>query len=1062
VSDQDAAFVKDEAGTEIANPSRGGQLPSNAETCPVSAIAAGVFEASCAAASQGKYVFIRRSTPSQDLILCNVEAFAHQCLTDDEELSCAPGYEPSSCDSCRGCTPCAPGTFSDEQGTGACKPCPGNPRPYSPPGSTSETQCEGFLFMSNPSTLAIMAADFDDSTDSWKIDIQYSIGQRVHLYGLSAFFLSKGGDHAHDTEETFQADNFPCGAHTSRIAGSDQSIHLEETACCLQDVRDDYHLTRAFRTYTDGLDLVAANDVCDGESGSNILKGADVALLDETAYLNEFVDSQGHGFDHAIKIETAANDGTGKLSATIVIPDAELYRISRPWGAGEESLTNAREVFIGLLDMIPTGSRIVDAASQQNSVVLTRTQYGNFATFANQNIDYTFLSYIHARTHVVMNRDILSGSDSAVYPPARYAAVSFAWDDTLGLVRDDMVVIAETVRVDGDHNPCMEDLTDSGFLHVVEDQDCAPRDLDWSSTNCPQVLIPDNKYATIYIPLFATGSGSVDVEFNIHLKDGESRNATLKINVVVAMDDFTSWCDQDAASVDLASRIVPRLLIGSTEESAERKMPSLDHDFTLASTEAETLQDGLVTLIVDFDESTDAEDLEVYLEDVIIIHVNPGSVPDFETLYTDDKYRPTYEYDPATRDGRLVIPEQLTELCPEAAHSASFFGCVHKHVLQNKVPDNTEAYLLGSSPTGAQDFMENMLEKGTASQTARQLGREYEEHLLQSEVSADRRTQGLWINPGHKWGATTFKSEYSLSQNIIVYALFGVSSGAGGAVARRLLVDAAHGNSKTFNSAISYKVDTADVVASALDLPEEFVSSWKVNMILSTTEACLPTDELRSVLGSRLKELVGAHASPVREIHIVSVRVEGGDCERRSFSSDGPTAEVDAVIVLEETETPFIDFEAIMASTLDIISMEQDGGTPVATSPAKASSPTLDASSDKNKDGKSVSLPIAIGASLAAGAVLVFGAWKMHKRALAKQRRASDASCSIVSIGEPMGKDQIEAVLMGIEVQPKPDLCDRRHRDSMDSVAPTVNAGPELQWDFLFCSNYSGADRDVV
>lgn len=37
---------------------------------------------------------------------------------------------------------------------------------------------------------------------------------------------------------------------------------------------------------------------------------------------------------------------------------------------------DAREIFIGLFDMLPTGTRVLDSAHQQISVVLTRTQYG--------------------------------------------------------------------------------------------------------------------------------------------------------------------------------------------------------------------------------------------------------------------------------------------------------------------------------------------------------------------------------------------------------------------------------------------------------------------------------------------------------------------------------------------------------------------------------------------------------------------------------------------------------------------------------------------------------------
>eukprot|EP00961_Rhodomonas_salina_P297265 3937071-Rhodomonas_salina.1 len=96
----------------------------------------GVLEAECGQA-KGAYVFISAAAAQQVLEVCHVEVFGHACLALDQEVSCGMGSEPAACESCRGCVPCAAGWYSDKAGANKCIPCPGQPRPYSPPGSTS-------------------------------------------------------------------------------------------------------------------------------------------------------------------------------------------------------------------------------------------------------------------------------------------------------------------------------------------------------------------------------------------------------------------------------------------------------------------------------------------------------------------------------------------------------------------------------------------------------------------------------------------------------------------------------------------------------------------------------------------------------------------------------------------------------------------------------------------------------------------------------------------------------------------------------------------------------------
>eukprot|EP00961_Rhodomonas_salina_P187035 2525564-Rhodomonas_salina.1 len=84
--------------------------------------------------------------------------------------------------------------------------------------------------------------------------------------------------------------------------------------------------------------------------------------------------------------------------------------------------------------------------------------------------------------------------------------------------------------------------------------------------------------------------------------------------------------------------------------------------------------------------------------------------------------------------------------------------------------------------------MQTMLGTGTASVAARELGRDLEQYLTgAAEQIGTAKKIGLWLNPGHEWGQTVHNSQYSLSEHVIVYVLYGVKSGVDGTVTLQLL-----------------------------------------------------------------------------------------------------------------------------------------------------------------------------------------------------------------------------------------------------------------------------------
>eukprot|EP00961_Rhodomonas_salina_P129894 1749496-Rhodomonas_salina.1 len=92
--------------------------------------------------------------------------------------------------------------------------------------------------------------------------------------------------------------------------------------------------------------------------------------------------------------------------------------------------------------------------------------------------------------------------------------------------------------------------------------------------------------------------------------------------MTVVADDFSTYCDSDEGSVNLAERVIPSIVVGTEAENPPRiqGFPAMTdgQDF---DTEAETLQDGLVSLILELNETDGLDDnLEVFFEDVSLFH----------------------------------------------------------------------------------------------------------------------------------------------------------------------------------------------------------------------------------------------------------------------------------------------------------------------------------------------------------------------------------------------------------------------------------------------------------
>jgi len=608
------------------------------------------------------------------------------------------------------------------------------------------------------------------------------------------------------------------------------------------------------------------------------------------------------------------------------------------------------------------------------------------------------------------------------------------YDDRLQPVNATGAVELDTVTVNDEGTPaahrCDDDSSDD-FRAVVVGQPCGPQDLPWTTEACPQVSIPDDHFGRLYIPLNTDdlNDNVVHIEFALWFKDVGGRSDRIDLAMDLVVEDFVTWCDTDNGSVDLTEDVEPSMIIGTASTNPPRLTDFPHNNNEPFSTAAETLQDGLITMVLEI--TDDEENLEIFFEDVLVVQVNPGSNPSAVDLKDEEEYIPTYKYNPDSRNASLILPRALSTECPEATFSESFFGCVHKHVVKEEAITNKEwAYLVGSDPvpgSGAQDFMQTMLGTGTAAVAARELGRDYEQYLRGSDEEIGTPTKiGLWLNPGHVWGQTVHNSKYSLSEHVIVYVLYGVKSGVDGTVTRRLLQATPSGNSMVAKT-LKYEVTAGSLVESVMD--DVIAIEVEARLALSDEEACIPLASLREICSGRLGAAVEPHASKVERAVCVAVHVENANCDGTRRAASAPVAVVEAVLALVESADAFLDIDAVVASG-SLLSMKQTNGKAVPSAKGKANSPSnkvegTPAASAKQAGSSSNTLMVGAAAGAAAGVVLVaFVSWRASKRWRGPTEPLTEVVSTVPTV--PTGvvahdgaaeKARIEGLLFGYQTQ---------------------------------------------
>lgn len=899
-------------------------------------------------------------------------------------------------------------------------------------------QCPGTPLLDGTSLLEMEEVMFNQDTDSWEIKVAFMMAPRSEL---STLYLSQGGDAASAMAAAYAGtQNFPCRVDPALVHGQTDRPSIEMTACCLQSVVSDYFVPRAFRTLTASLNLARANDVCDGPEGSKILVGHELPVVDERGSDgNEFVDSSGSGFARAIRVDPVPNDQNEWMQkAVITIPSSEVYKISREAVGGaarsenETFIGERRELFIGLADFLPTGTSIVDSASQQISVILERNAYGAFSSFGSQGIDYSFLSFLNSRIHHVRAPASGRRDGEAFY----YASVSFIYDVGLTPHPDGMMPDSDVQVLWGDGqtaNPCAGEVS-AAFRAAVE-QPCGPNTLDFSADtgdSCPSMLISDSRFGQVFIPLpaEAVASGTVEITMKIALEDRAGATAAMKLDVLLPTDNTLTWCqDPVGGSVDLVAGVQPSLRVGTRSTTQpvvqdQTEAGEFGPQFTeaLVTSTAQTMQDGLLTLVLELGEPL--ESLEVFFEDVIAVHVNPGAPVTLEELLNDPAYQLSYSYDPATQEPSVEIPEALSNMCPPGDQSFSFYGCVHTHsVAKREVVDDTAAYMVGTG--GVAYFMDVILSGGMATISAVELGTDFETFLMDQQFirASNPVKKGVLINPGHRWGDSSTGATYSLSSQVLVYALFSVRAGAG--PPRRRLLAVSTDKSMGVTSAVTFDVDAADVLASALGISPALVSSWEIGLVVTEAEKCLPKHHLSTILTKAFEEgLAPPLASAVTSVQIAWMEVEGaedcGSAKRRA----GQAAKVQLELVVAQERNPSIDWQGLH-SKIGIYSVKQTGGResigtdfegpvpdPVGLSGMAVDQSPAGGGSSQGNSG----LLIAGGVGIAIGVVaLMGGAYVLFKKW--KRKRELRRPAEVIAVGQgpaPSAPEPVESPVTGV------------------------------------------------
>ncbi|KAJ1493121.1 hypothetical protein T484DRAFT_1769251 [Baffinella frigidus] len=172
------------------------------------------------------------------------------------------------------------------------------------------------------------------------------------------------------------------------------------------------------------------------------------------------------------------------------------------------------------------------------------------------------------------------------------------------------------------------------------------------------------------------------------------------------------------------------------------------------------------------------------------------------------------------------------------------------------------------------EFMQRILSE---SEYSGNLGANYSQIISDKFDLNGRYRRAWWINPGFVWNQEQMQiqgtNRLTISQRIMLLILVGFDEHDG--TRRRAMLsvikDADGQTSAAVASSFTYKLQPSEVVAGALGVLPERVSTWEVIMRLKSNEACMKPYMLKTMVHDALVGHLAATCSPLLSAQIISL-----------------------------------------------------------------------------------------------------------------------------------------------------------------------------------------------
>lgn len=345
----------------------------------------------------------------------------------------------------------------------------------------------------------------------------------------------------------------------------------------------------------------------------------------------------------------------------------------------------------------------------------------------------------------------------------------------------------------------------------------------------------------------------------------------------------------------------------------------------------------------------------------------------------------------------------------------------------------------GGVATDVEDFMASVL---GGSEYARNLGTSFAGVIAKRYQLNDIENRAFWINPGYEWTPTQTggQSRFQVSQKLVFFALINlnenreVDATARRSMGRRFLLQSTAEVEKGSGMAqmnMEFETSPAKLIASALQLPEEQVARFTIQVQLTRDQACMPRSELQPQLRDAMEVYFTQTASQLATVQItgLSVAMNGVTCSRRALGSrallaaySDAVATVDVIVAFDTPDPIFnkVKFEelpgVVSVTATDNVRISVDE-TFVAPSPISRPVPNGDTPKDDAPatpvalEAEASDNTMVIGAVVAVVAVLAAGAafFMYKKRQTTHEAQVIGAlSVSDMKVAQPMGAAPIQ------------------------------------------------------